>query len=57
MVHKGARIQVLDIPGLIGGAAAGKGRGREVISVVRSADLILILVDVFSEYQIDVIKK
>ena len=56
MVHKGARIQVLDVPGLIGGAAAGKGRGREVISVVRSADLILILVDVFSEYQIDVIK-
>jgi small GTP-binding protein len=57
MVYKGARIQVLDVPGLISGAAAGKGRGREVISVVRSADLILILVDVFSEWQIEVIKK
>ncbi|MEI7826257.1 MAG: GTPase [Euryarchaeota archaeon] len=57
MVHKGARIQVLDVPGLIGGAAAGKGRGKEVISVVRSADIILILVDVFSEYQVEVIKK
>jgi len=57
MVHKGARIQVLDVPGLIRGATAGKGRGREVISVVRSADLILILVDVFSEWQVDVIKR
>jgi uncharacterized protein len=57
MVHKGARIQVLDVPGLIGGAAAGKGRGKEIISVVRSADLILILVDVFSEWQVEVIKR
>jgi len=57
MVHKGARIQVLDVPGLIRGATAGKGRGREVISVVRSADLILILVDVFSEWQVEVVKK
>jgi small GTP-binding protein len=57
MVHKGARIQVLDVPGLIGGAVAGKGRGKEVISVVRSADLILILIDIFSEWQEEVIKR
>ena len=57
MVHRGARIQVLDVPGLIGGAAVGKGRGKQVISVVRNADLILILVDVFSEYQIEAVKK
>ncbi len=56
MVHKGALIQILDVPGLISGAAAGKGRGKEVISVVRSADLILIVVDVFSQWQVDVIK-
>jgi hypothetical protein len=42
---------------LIGGAAAGKGRGKEVISVVRSADLILILIDIFSEWQAEVIKR
>ena len=36
----GAKIQVLDLPGLIKGASRGKGRGREVLSVVRSADLI-----------------
>jgi len=56
LVHKGALIQILDVPGLISGAAAGKGRGKEVISVVRSADLILIVVDVFSQWQVDVIK-
>ncbi len=41
----GASIQVLDMPGLIPGAARGRGRGREVISVVRSVDLILFLID------------
>ena len=45
MEHEGAKIQVLDIPGIIGGAGAGKGRGKEVISVSRKADLILILLD------------
>jgi hypothetical protein len=56
LVHKGALIQILDVPGLIRGAAAGKGRGKEIISVVRSADLILIVVDVFCQWQVDVIK-
>lgn len=40
-----AKIQVLDIPGIISGAASGKGRGKEILSIVRNADLILILVD------------
>ncbi|MDD1671998.1 MAG: GTP-binding protein [Methanomicrobiales archaeon] len=53
--HRGAKIQVLDIPGLIAGAAMGKGRGKEVISVVRSADLILILLDVFNDKHLDVL--
>ncbi|MBA5942525.1 MAG: GTP-binding protein [Methanophagales archaeon] len=51
LLYKGARIQILDLPGLISGAAAGRGRGKEVLSVVRNADLILILVDVFHTEQ------
>jgi len=43
--YKGANIQLLDLPGIIRGAKEGRGRGKEVISVVRSADLILILLD------------
>ncbi len=41
----GASIQVLDMPGLVPGAARGRGRGREVLSVVRSVDMILFMID------------
>ncbi len=53
--HKGAKIQILDIPGLIAGAAMGKGRGKEVIGVVRGADLIIVLADVFNGAHVDVL--
>ncbi len=43
--YRQARIQMLDLPGLIAGAARGAGRGREVLSVIRAADLVLHLVD------------
>ncbi len=43
--HKHAKIQVLDVPGIVHGAASGRGRGREVLSVMRSADLAIILID------------
>lgn len=43
--HRGVNIQVLDVPGLIGGAAEGKGDGTQVLSVVRNADLVLVLLD------------
>ena len=41
-----AYIQILDIPGLIEGAKMGKGRGREVLSVAKGADLLVIMTDV-----------
>lgn len=43
MFYRNAMIQILDVPGLIEGAAKGKGRGREVLSVVRGADLIIFI--------------
>ncbi len=46
--YKGAKIQLLDLPGIIRGAAKGFGRGREVLSVARSADLVILFVDVFN---------
>jgi hypothetical protein len=45
MKYRGARIQVLDLPGIIEGAADGKGRGRQVISTARTCNLILIVLD------------
>lgn len=44
--YKGAKLQLLDLPGIIEGAKDGKGRGRQVIAVARSCDLILICLDV-----------
>ncbi|TIA91455.1 hypothetical protein E3P99_01046 [Wallemia hederae] len=42
----GAPIQVLDLPGIIEGAKDGKGRGRQVIAVSRTCNLIFIVLDV-----------
>lgn len=43
--YKGCKIQLLDLPGIIEGAKDGKGRGRQVIAVARTCNLILIVLD------------
>lgn len=43
--YEGAEIQLLDLPGIIEGAAQGKGRGRQVIAVARTADMVLMMLD------------
>src|ERR671925_871939 len=57
MDYRGARIQVLDMPGIIEGASSGKGFGKRVLSVARSADLVLIVLDVFQPHHLSVLKK
>ncbi|KAK0265388.1 Ribosome-interacting GTPase 2 [Friedmanniomyces endolithicus] len=43
--YGGAEIQVLDLPGIIEGAAEGKGRGRQVISAAKTSDMVLMILD------------
>ena len=45
MEHKYAKIQIIDLPGIVSGAASGKGRGKEILGILRNAELILILVE------------
>ena len=51
VTHRGADIQVLDMPGIIAGAHLNKGRGREVIAAARNSDMILLTLDVTKAHQ------
>jgi ribosome-interacting GTPase 1 len=52
-----ALIQLLDIPGMIEGVSRGKGRGREILSVVRNADIIIFVLDATKKSQLKVMTK
>ncbi len=54
--YRGARIQVLDLPGIIEGASKGKGLGKRILAVARSADLVILILDVFQPYHEDVLR-
>ena len=57
MKYKHADIQICDMPGIVKGAASGRGRGKEVLATLHSADLIILLVDVNSPAHMKVIEK
>jgi len=42
---KGTEIQILDLPGIIEGGSTGRGRGHVILSTIRNADLIIIMLD------------
>lgn len=44
--YKGAKIQMLDLPGIIEGAKDGRGRGKQVIAVTRTCNMLFIVLDV-----------
>lgn len=52
-----SKIQVLDVPGIVEGAATGRGRGKEVLACAQSADLVIVLLDVFAPEHLKVVKK
>ncbi|MEM4268446.1 MAG: GTP-binding protein, partial [Candidatus Woesearchaeota archaeon] len=54
--HNHAKIQILDVPGIVRGAATGRGRGKEVLAVMRNADLVLIVVDVNHPEHLEILK-
>ncbi len=56
MEYNGARIQILDLPGIIKDASSGKGLGRRVLSVARNADLILFIVDLLQPKAMEVLR-
>ena len=45
MHYRGAKIQILDLPGIIEGAKDGKGRGRQVLAAALTCNVILIVLD------------
>ena len=53
----GAKIQVLDLPGIVEGAAKGRGFGKRVLSGAINADLILLVLDVFQPKHVKILEK
>ncbi|PIO00397.1 GTP-binding protein [archaeon CG10_big_fil_rev_8_21_14_0_10_43_11] len=57
MEYNNTRIQLVDLPGIIEEASQGRGGGKQIMSVARNADLILIVLDATKPQHLAVIKK
>jgi len=55
--YNNADIQIWDVPGVVHGAASGKGRGKEVLAAIRAADLLLIVIDVHHPGHLKVLQR
>ncbi|MBR9678648.1 MAG: GTP-binding protein [Nanoarchaeota archaeon] len=55
--YNDAKIQIVDLPGIIDDASKGKGRGREVLSAARNANLIILVLEVGKEKKLEIIRK
>ena len=53
--YKHAKIQIVDVPGIVEGAAKGSGRGGEVLTMIRSAEMVLMVVDALQPQQYEAV--
>lgn len=51
ILHNDCKIQLLDLPGIIMGAAQGRGRGKQVIACARSSDMVIMVLDATKDDQ------
>lgn len=57
MYYKGIAVQILDLPGIVEGAANNRGFGRKVLSVARGADLVMLITDVARMGWFEIVEK
>jgi len=53
----GAQLQLLDVPGVVEGAASGRGKGKEVLAALRNADLCIFIVDITKPKHLKILEK
>src|SRR5574341_1471514 len=42
--YRNAKIQILDVPGIIEGASTGRGRGKEGLAMARNSNLVMFII-------------